>query len=221
MYPYWWLSHDYDHHRNLFYINAAWLGTAVAVDLYRRWQNRNTYVASSGELASGAKDWQAPSELLGRVPRRVELSFGRLASTFLTPAFAGTIAYFGSWSVVFRAAFIDANTRGTIDDIAAIATAIFTYYWIDRKRALVKWGAVAPAVVCETTSEDDLLGAPYQFTGPGGVTVWGRSKLDSAAMANDVITIVYDPHRPKRCCAYPVDGINVVEPEEKAASANA
>ena len=177
---------------------------------------------SPSEAADAVSNWRAPAELLGQIPRRVRATWARLAKTLLGTVFAAAVGYFGSWSLVFRMSSIDASTRAKIDEIVSILLAFIIYRWMNLPRVLLKWGTAAPAVVCtkdKLDGYDDLVYFQFQRADGGSTRTW--MKMDCAPIVGDVFTILYDPRRPTRTCAYPVDEFEVVSREPLAAGAEA
>ena len=100
--------------------------------------------------------------------------------------------------------------------------ALFAYRGTLQEQRLLELGKPARAVV--TKVEPYIVRTRYRSSRCYGFSVEYRDEMDNPIKSvvylatqsfseNDVLTVVYHPHQPSKCIAYPVPGYEVAEPK--------
>ena len=86
-------------------------------------------------------------------------------------------------------------------------------FGVMRVRRLLAWGTPVGAVVTRVSPTKGGTAIRYQFLDPGGDAVTGSDVVPSRGevKAGDVITVVFDPDRPRRKARYPMAMVKVAE----------
>ncbi len=79
-------------------------------------------------------------------------------------------------------------------------------FGVIRARKLLAWGTPVGAVVTRVSPTKGGTAIRYEFLDPGGEAVTGSDVVPSRGevKAGDVITVVFDPDRPRRKARYPM-----------------
>ena len=178
---------------------------------------------TTSELVNAHLNWRAPPELWENPPRRVRVKASALvgvafAFLLLLPMVYGTCAL-----------ILIANTgvrEPTLEAIAVSVSAVvgaFILRGILSPRRLLQWGQPTAGVLTEVwctpggAFERTLNRGTYakrtivrfKFADQNGNLVKGRGRYASDATPGQVVTVVYDPSRPKRNLLYPLEEFNV------------
>lgn len=175
------------------------------------------------ECVDAHLNWRAPPELWESPPRRVRVKASTLIGLAIALALLLPMVYFACVSIPIGNTILSEPTREAIGVSISAVVGAFVSRGILSPRRLLQWGQPAAGVLTEVWSrpggafmrtwgggqvaQNTIV--RFKFADPNGNLVKGRGRYASSATPGQVVTVVYDPSRPKRNVLYPLEGFDV------------
>lgn len=202
----------------------TWVSLAVTLGLALVAYYRSTWrrEESGTEVAEVDPGWHPPKELSVPVPRPVQAQAMTVAAmvgigilTAVPVILLGAVGVSaGEFYFHEKDASIILVGVSLIFFLAALGVAALYVRTFNGPRSLLRWGKPARGIVSLARTPGNtgsVLNVRYQFKDASGNLIHGKSQVRTPV--EDVITVLYDPKKPKRNCGYPVPGFDLL-PEE-------
>jgi hypothetical protein len=177
---------------------------------------------ATSEFLNAHLDWRVPPELWETPPRRVQVK----TSTLIGVAFAFVLLLPFVYLALGMMLIANTNLREPARDAIAVSVSAVVGALVLRgillPRRLLQWGQPTAGVLTEVWSRPggyflktvsgvvlQRTSVRYKFADRDGNLVKGRGRYGSNATPGQVVTVVYDPSRPKRNVLYPLEEFRV------------